>query len=135
MRRAAANFFPCPLGRGQKVKYHQISITKSISKIFKPNFVCLLTNKRYKKYQTRFSFSRLGHAPGVVRLGDSVCVCGGGGGGVAVKNLICPKFNQIWCVSYSHEWGMQQTFFGPVLWGPGKGSKGQISLNFNYKDF
>ena len=59
---------PCPpeaLGRGQKVKYHLISITKSISKIFKVNFVCLLTNERYKTYQTGFSFDRLCYAPGV----------------------------------------------------------------------
>ena len=50
------------------------------------------------------------------------------------------KFNQIWCVSYSHEWGVQkQIFFGPAPWGPGEGSKGQISFNFNckvnFKDF
>ena len=59
-------FFGPPLGalgRGQKVKYNQISITKSISKIFKPNFVCLLTIERYKTFQTRFSFRRLDHAP------------------------------------------------------------------------
>ena len=31
-------------GGGQKVKYHLISITKSISKILIPNFVCVLTN-------------------------------------------------------------------------------------------
>ena len=44
------------------------------------------------------------------------------------------KFNQIWCVSYSHEWGVQQQiFFGRALWGPGEGSKGQISFNFNFK--
>ena len=44
------------------------------------------------------------------------------------------KFNQIWCVSYWHELGVQrQTFFGPAPWGPGEGSKGQISFNFNYK--
>ena len=42
------------LGRGQKVKYHFISVTKSISKIFTPIFVCVLTNKRYLTYQTRF---------------------------------------------------------------------------------
>ena len=48
-----------------KVKYHLISITKSISKIFIPNFVCVLTNERYKTYQTGFSFCHLGHAPGV----------------------------------------------------------------------
>ena len=61
-----SNFFwLCPLGRGQKVKYHLISITKSISKIFIPNFVCVLTNERYKTYQKGFSFCRLGHAPGI----------------------------------------------------------------------
>ena len=44
------------------------------------------------------------------------------------------KFNQIWCVSYSHKWGAQrQFFFAPAPWGPWEGSKGQISFNFNYK--
>ena len=69
MGRATAKFFlalpPGALGRGQKVKYHLISITKSMSKIFIPNFVCVLTNERYKTYQTGFSFCRLSHAPGV----------------------------------------------------------------------
>ena len=53
---------PGALGRGQNVKCHLISITKSISKIFIPNFVCVLTNERYKTYQTGFLFCRLGHA-------------------------------------------------------------------------
>ena len=42
-------FLPRPLGhwgRGQKLKYHLISITKSISKIFIPNFMFVLTNER-----------------------------------------------------------------------------------------
>ena len=44
------------------------------------------------------------------------------------------KFNQIWCVSYSHEWGVQRKkFLAPPPWGPGDRSKGQISFNFNYK--
>ena len=63
-----SNFLAPPPGaleRVQKVKYHLISITKSISKIFMPNFVCVLTNERYNTYQTGFSLSRLGHAPGV----------------------------------------------------------------------
>ena len=42
-----------------------ISITKSISKIFKPNFVCLLTNERYETYKTGFPFGRLGNAKGL----------------------------------------------------------------------
>ena len=64
-----SNFFltlpPGALGRGQKVKYHLNSITKSISKIFIPNFVCVLTNERYKTYHTGFSFRSRGRAPGV----------------------------------------------------------------------
>ena len=56
---------PGALGKGQEVKYHLISITKSISKIFIPNFVCVLTNERYKTYQTGFLFCCLGHALGV----------------------------------------------------------------------
>ena len=69
MGSAMSNFFlalpPGALGRGQKVKYHLISVTKSISKIFIPNCVCVLTNERYKTYQTGFLFCRLGHAAGV----------------------------------------------------------------------
>ena len=58
-------FGPTPgaLGRGQKVKYHLISITKSISKIFIPNFVCVLTNERYKTYQTFFFILSPGSCP------------------------------------------------------------------------
>ena len=83
---ATSNFFcpPLPPGaleRGQKVKYHLISITKSISKIFIPNFVCVLTNERYKTYQTGFSFCPLGHAPGVGLWGA------GGAQGVKKKNF------------------------------------------------
>ena len=42
------------LGRGQKVKSHFISVTKSISKIFTPIFVCVLTNKRYYNISKNF---------------------------------------------------------------------------------
>ena len=66
MGRATLNFFLAPppgaLERGQKVKYLLISITRSISKIFIPNCVCVLTNERYKTYQTGFLFRSLGHA-------------------------------------------------------------------------
>ena len=44
------------------------------------------------------------------------------------------KLNQIWCVSYSHNGARKVKFFSsPAHWGPGEGSKGQISFNFNYK--
>ena len=89
--------------------------------------MCILTNDRYKTYETGFSFVRLGHAPGV-GLGGTV-------GGCGVKKKFLPKFNQIWCVSYLHEWHMQQhtIFLVPAPWGPGEGPKGQISLNLNHK--
>ena len=66
-RNVKFSFGPAPWGPGEgsKGQYHLISITKSISKIFIPNFVCVLTNERYKTYQTGFLFCRLGHAPGV----------------------------------------------------------------------
>ena len=48
-----------------EVKDHLILVTMSISKIFIPNFVCVLTNERYKTYQMGFLFCRLGHAQGV----------------------------------------------------------------------
>ena len=62
------------------VKYHLILITKSISKNFIPKCVCVLTNERYKTYQTGFSFCCLGHAPGVGLLGT-------GGAQVVKKNI------------------------------------------------
>ena len=128
---------PGALGRGQKVKYHLISNTKSISKIFIPNFVCVLTNERYKPYQTGFLFCRLGHALGVGLWGYL-------GAKIKFQPAVCPscylllnhwtRFNQIWCVSYSHEWGAQRKkYLGPASWCHREGPKGQISFNFNYK--
>ena len=88
---ATSNFFLAPpsraLGRGQKVKYHLISITKSISKICIPNFLCVLTNERYKTYQTRFSFCSPGHAPGVGLWGA--------GGAQGVKKLFFFKHGHV----------------------------------------
>ena len=77
---------PGALGSGKKVKYHLISIPKSISKIFKSNFVCPFTNERYITYQTEFLFHFLGHASGLGLLGTER------GGG---QKLYFPKFNQI----------------------------------------
>ena len=95
---------PGALGRGQKVKYHLISITKSISKIFIPNCVCVLTNKRYKIYQTRFSFCHLGHASGV---GLGALGCPGGQKNI-FSNMVMETFAGLifyiptWIVYYWH---------------------------------
>ena len=68
MGRAMSNFFgPAPLGPWEGSK-GQISFNfnyKVNSKDFILNFVCVLTNERYKTYQTGFSFCSLGHAPRV----------------------------------------------------------------------
>ena len=74
----------------------------------------LLTNERYKTYQTGFSFGRLGHAPGV-GLGGTI---GGGGGGGLGVNFFFSKFNQILCVSYLHEWNIHRHNF----WVPAPGA-------------
>ena len=82
-------------------------------------------------------------------LSPGSCTRGGTWGYLGAKikfrPAVCPlcylllyhwmKFNQIWCVSYSHKWGMQRKkiFLAPPPWGPGERSKGQISINFNYK--
>ena len=83
--------------------------------------MCLLTNERYKIYQMRFSFDRLGHALGV-----------GLGGTVGVGGQFSPEI-QTDSVSYLiHEWHMQRrNFWVPAPWGIGKGPKGQIPLNLN----
>ena len=86
----------------------------------------MLPNEIYETYQTAFLFRRLGHAPGVGLVGLQ--------GGLRFKNICFLKFNQIWCVSYSHECDVQpHTFLAPALWDRGEGPKSQISLNFNYK--
>ena len=44
--------------------------------------------------------------------------------GVGGPKLFFFKFNQIWYVSYLHEWHMQRhNFFGPRLLGPWGGAK------------
>ena len=49
------------------------------------------------------------------------------------------KFNQIWCVSYLHEWHMQRpNFLGPRLLGPWGGAKGPNIIKSqlqSFKDF
>ena len=64
-RATAKKFGPAHWGPGEGSKGQIISITKTISKIFIPNFVCVLTNERYKTYQMGFSFCHLGHSLGV----------------------------------------------------------------------
>ena len=58
-------FDPAPWGPWEESK-GLISLNYKVNfKDFIPNFVCVLTNKRYKTYQTGCSLYRLGHAPEV----------------------------------------------------------------------
>ena len=61
---------PTPWGEAKRSNIINSQIQKSISKKFKLNFVCLLTNERYETYKTGFPFSPIGHAcPRVWNLG------------------------------------------------------------------
>ena len=129
----AKNLGPPPgaLGRSQKVKYHLISITKSISTIFILIFVC--THK--------WTIQNI--SDGIFILSPGSCPRGGTwgywGAKIKFRPAVCPlcylhlnrwtKFNQICCVSFSHEWGVQgKNVFGTAPWGPWEGSKDQISF-------
>ena len=63
---ATALYFFAPWGPGEGPKGQILNFNYKVNiKDFKPNFVCLLTNVRYKKYQAGFSFGRLRHVSGV----------------------------------------------------------------------
>ena len=71
--------WPRPMGRGQKVKYHLISITKSISKFFFIlNFVCVNDTKHIKR--------DLHYVAWVMPQGWDIGALGCPGGGV--KNMV-----------------------------------------------
>ena len=111
-------WIPTPWGLEEGPK-GQISLNLNYKvnfKDFKPNFVYLLTNESYIIHQTGFSFDLLGHAQGW-DFGEPW-------GGWGQKFFFFPKFNQIWCVSYSHEWHMHRhNFLGPCPFGPWRGVK------------
>ena len=75
----------------------------STSKIFIPNFVCVLTNERYKTYRTGFSFCRLGHAPGV-GLWDT-------GGTQGVKHFFCKHRSVAYQIDGDDEQNKMQVTF------------------------
>ena len=75
----ARNVFFChaPWGPGEGSK-GPISFNFNYKVNFKDfilNFVCVLTNERYKTYQTGFLFSRLGHSLGALRGQNRIPSC------------------------------------------------------------
>ena len=126
---------PGALGRGQKVKYHLILITIQFQRyLFKT--LCVFSQMKDTKHIRRVFFMSPGSCPRGVTWEYL-------GAKIKFRPAVCPlcylllnhrtKFNQIWCVSYSHEWGARRKkkFFWPRPWGPREGQKGQISFNFN----
>ena len=125
MRCATALFGPAPWGPGEGPKGQiLLDIIKFQLQGQFQNFLnqtlCDYSQMKDKKHQTGFLFDRLGNAPGV-GLGGTV----GGGGGLGCQFFL--KSTQSWCVSYLHEWHMQQhIFWVPRPLGPWEGAKGQI---------
>ena len=76
--------------------------------------MCLLTNERYKIYQTGLSFGRLGHAPGV-RLGGTVGVEWSKKNSEIQPDLVCELLT-----SMAHATAQ---FLGPHPLGPWGGAK------------
>ena len=110
-------FCPAPWDPGEgPIGQIKLNIIKFQLQSQYQRFVCLLTNERYKTYQTRFSFGCLGHMP----QGWDFGVLWGVGG----PKKISPKIQSVWCVSYLHEWHMQpHNFLGPHP--PGALGRGQ----------
>ena len=122
-------FGPAPWGPGEgsKGQISLNSITKSISKICVPNFLCVLSNGRFKAYQTGFSFCRLSYAPAVVLWGAG---CPGG------QKLFYFKHGHVtYQIDGDVEQNRMQVKFSSYgqTGDIGVRSKGQISLNFDYQ--
>ena len=54
-----------PWGGVKRSNMIKFQLQSQFQRFFIPNFVCVLTNERYKTYQTKFSLFCLGHAPGM----------------------------------------------------------------------
>ena len=98
--------------------------------------MCVLTNERYKTYQTGFSFCPLGHAPGVGLWG-----AGGAQGAknISFSNMVMWYIKSTGVTTGPAKQNVSKNFILGSNWLPWGEVKGQISLNFgyhiNFKDF
>ena len=119
MAHARAHFFcPQPLGPWGRAKRSNIIKSQSQSQFqrFLNQTLCVFSQMKDITH-IRQIFIR---SPGSCPRGGTRGYRGGLGG----QKTSFPKFNRIWCVSYLHEWHMQQhNFLGPRLLGPWGGSK------------
>ena len=126
MAHATAQFFgPHPLGPWGGAK--------------RSNIIKSQSQKQFQRFlnQTLCVFLQMNGifipSPGSCPRGGTWGYCGG----LGAKKFFFPKFNQILCVSYIHEWHMQRhNFLGPRLlghWGGAKRSniiKSQLQSQF-----
>ena len=139
MGRATAHFFcPAHWGSGEGPK-GQISI----------NIIKFQLQSQFQRFltQTLCVFSQMKDIKHIRRDFHLVAwvMCQGWDLGVQwgvgeSKNFFLPKFNQIWCVSYLHEWQLHRhNFLGPRPLGPWEGAKRSniiiLNYNVNFKDF
>ena len=118
MAHATAQFFrSLSPGEGQKGQIPLNLNLKSILK-FLNQTLCVFSQMKDIKY-IRWDFHLVSC---VMPQGWDLGVPWGGWGGGG--EFFFPKFIQIWCVSYLHEWHMQRhNFLGPGLLGPWGGAK------------
>ena len=111
---------PGALGRGQKVKYQQISL-KLNYKVNLKDFLTKLCVSSHTWKILNISDGIFIWRPGSCPRGRTWGYRGGVGG---VKKFFFPKFNQILCVSFLHERHMHRRhFWGPHPLGPWGGAK------------
>ena len=109
---------PCPLGPWGGAKRSNIIKSQSQSQFqrFLNQTLCVFLGLKDIKHIRRDFHS----VAWVMPQGWDLGVPWGVGG----QKTFFPKFNQIWCVSYLHEWHMQRlNFLGPRLLGPWGGAK------------
>ena len=101
-------FWPPPLGKGQKVKYFIIysELQGQFQRFFNQTLCAFSFMKDIKHIRHDFHL-----VARVMSQGSDLGVLWGVWGG---SNFFFSKFNQIWFVSYLHEWHMHQHHF----WGP-----------------
>ena len=111
-------FCPHPLGPWGGAKRSNIIKSQSLSQFqrFLNQTLCVFSQMKDFKHIRRDFHS----VPWVMPQGWDLGVRWGVGG----PNFFSPKFNQIWCVNYLHEWHMQRhNFFDSHILGPKGGAK------------
>ena len=101
---ATAHFFfgPAPWGGAKRSNIIKLQLQSQLQRFFNQTLCVFSHMKDIKHIRRDF------HLVAWVMGGGG----GGGGGGLGSKKFF-PKFNQIWCVNYSHEWHMHRhNFFG-----------------------